>query len=132
VWLVRDAFDLTSLHLGYAMLAIGLVFNAALTYNRSESSLAGFHGTMIGGFALLSITIMCRTVLQRLRFALVLPVTMRIACVCIFGTAVTRMAAFQNFAATEFLVASSLLWVMAFSLFVGTLFGIIWRFHKQP
>ncbi|MDG4720426.1 MULTISPECIES: NnrS family protein [Thalassospira] len=132
VWRVIDAFDLTSLHMGYAMLAIGLIFYICQISIGDAPSLVGLHGVMIGGFALLSITIMCRTVLQRLRFALVLPITMRIASVCILGAAITRMAAFQTVGTTEFLIASSLLWVAAFTLFLSTLVGIIWRFYKQP
>ena len=130
VWLVKDAFDLTSLHLGYAMLAIGLIFNTALTIAQEPSGLVGFHNALIGGFAVLSTTVMCRTVLQRLRFSLSLPVTMRVSNVCLLGSAFARMGAFQEVASTELLMVSAILWEMAFFGFTATLIYITWRFQR--
>ncbi|MHC8495020.1 NnrS family protein [Thalassospira sp. SM2505] len=130
VWLVADGFDLTSLHLGYAMLAVGLCFNSVLTLILGRQGLIGFHGAMIGGFALLSITVMCRTVLQRFRFSLSLPVSMRISCACVAVASLTRMAAIQDTGTTELLVMSALLWELAFAGFVFTLIALIWRFKK--
>lgn len=131
VWLVADVFDLTSLHLGYAMLAIGLIFNAVLSITRGSSDLIGFHGVLIGGFAVLSTSVMCRTVLQRLRFPLSLPVAMRLSTLCLLISAFARMGAFQNIAMTELLMVSAVLWEIAFCCFIGTLIFTVWRFQRS-
>lgn len=131
VWLVRDVFDLTSLHLGYTMLAVGLIFKSLLDVSGPRSGLADFHGAMIGGFAILSTTVMCRTVLQRLRFSLSLPPMMRLSEMCLLAAAVTRMGAVINNSETGMLMASAILWELGFAGFIITLICILWRFHRS-
>lgn len=130
VWLVWDFFDLTSLHLGYAMLAGGMVFYAVQTLIFGASSLVDFHGVLIGGFALLSITVMCRTIMQRLRFTISLPISMRLASLCLIASALSRIAAFQDTASRELLIISGILWECAFIGFIGTLIWLVCRFRS--
>lgn len=129
IWIVADALNLTSLHLGYAMLAIGLILNAVFLITQEYSGLIGFHEVLIGGFAILSTSVMCRTVLQRLRFNLSLPVAMRISTICLLASSFTRMGAMHDGAMSEMLMVSAVLWEIAFLCFVGALIFIVWRFQ---
>lgn len=130
VWQAWDWFDVTSLHIGYAMLGIGLLFYAVQNLFSLDRNLAGFHGAMIGGFGILSLTVMSRTILQRLRFPVILPITIRFCILSLLAASLMRMAAFYVFP-SSFLIASAVLWVLAFIGFTAANSLIVWQFHKQ-
>lgn len=130
VWQAWDWLDVTSLHLGYAMLGIGLVFYAILNISVHNQPLSGFHGTMIGGLGILSITVMSRTILQRLRFPVRLPITIRLCNVLLFVASLSRMAAFHVFP-SSLLTISATLWVLVIVGFIGVNGLVLWRFSSQ-
>ncbi|WP_339858471.1 NnrS family protein [Thalassospira alkalitolerans] len=130
IWKAWDQLDVSSLHLGYAMLAMGLFFKAFWSLSGHGNGLVSFHGVMIGGFGILSITVMTRTVLQRLRHPIVLPITIRFCNLALVAAAFIRITDF--YVQTPFLISSSaVLWTLAFITFVSTLIIIRMMFHRQ-
>lgn len=124
VWQARDRLEVSALHLGYGLLATGLVFKALDGLITGGNGLAGLHGVMIGGLGVLSVTVMTRTTLQKLRRPIALPVTVKLALLLLATAAVARGLALYIQPA-PLITSSALFWSTAYLLFVWTLLRIL-------
>lgn len=126
-WRASDLCNISALHLGYGLIALGLAFKGGVTITGSVSSLSALHGVMVGGLGVLSVTVMGRTTAQRLRHPLTLSPVARICVVMIAGAAILRMAALIDPADPAFLAVAAGLWSLAMAGFCAEL---VVRFSK--
>ncbi|WP_022726625.1 NnrS family protein [Fodinicurvata sediminis] len=129
VWQARDRLDVSALHLGYGLLAAGLVAKALDGLVTGGGNLTGLHVAMIGGLGVLSVTIMTRTTLQRLRRPIALPAITKLALLLLAAAAVTRGLALYTLP-TALISLSALFWCVAYALFVWAVLSI-WQQHRR-
>ncbi|WP_026988576.1 NnrS family protein [Fodinicurvata fenggangensis] len=130
VWQARDRLEVSALHLGYGLLAAGLVLKALDGVISGGSSLTGLHGAMIGGLGILSVTIMTRSTLQKLRRPITLPAAVKLALVLLAAAAVARSLALYIHPAALISI-SALLWSLAYALFVWAQLQILHRHSRS-
>ncbi|NIR81939.1 MAG: NnrS family protein [Gammaproteobacteria bacterium] len=122
---VVDVPEVSTLHLGYAWLAVGLLLKAAAqglgVMNLSES----MHGLMVGGLGTLSLVMMARVALQRLRRPIEFPPPVLAAVGLVSTAAVVRSLAILPELRLAMVEAAAIAWTAAFfvfALFLGRLF----------
>jgi len=116
-WKVIAVAEASILHLGYAWLAVGLLVQAAGRGLDLMTPLNAAHGAMIGGLGVLSLAVMGRTALQRLRRPLDVP-PLLIAAVGLMSLAVVlRVLASLTEPMVPLLAAAAAAWSLAFVCF---------------
>lgn len=131
IWRVVEVIDVSVLYLGYAWLGLGLLV-AALG---RATDLIGFtdslHGILVGALGTLSLVVMARTVLQRSRRPLVLPLPVRLAVGLMTLAAVLRILALPVGPPEALLLGAAGAWGAAYLAFLVFLLGA-WRGADRP
>ncbi len=113
-WHVVRDFEVSSLHLGYAWLALGLLLQAAAAGDLISPADA-VHGITIGALGTLTAVMMIRTTLQRHRYPVVLP-PLGIAVVALISlAAVLRLAASLTGDRHHLIELAALAWSLSFA-----------------
>jgi len=116
-WKAIDIAEASILHLGYAWLAVGLVVQAVGRGFGLMTPLDAAHGAMIGGLGVLSLAVMGRTALQRLRRPLAVPPLLIAAVGLISAAMILRVWASLGGPLIELLAAATVAWSLAFAGF---------------
>ncbi len=130
VWLVIDALDITSLHVGYAFLAIGLGLKSIDGLTGGFGYFEAVHGIGIGGLGILSLTIMGRAVVQRTGLSRELPVSIRIALALMIVAALLRLMVFLVESPDWILMAAAMAWTLAMVMFAFIVISSLIRSAK--
>jgi uncharacterized protein involved in response to NO len=117
VWKVIDVTEASVLHLGYAWLAVGLLVQAAARGFDLSTPLNAAHGTMVGGLGVLSLAVMGRTALQRLRRPLAVPPLLLAAIGLVSVAAIFRVLASWIEPTITLLAGAAAAWTLAFVIF---------------
>ncbi len=128
VWRVVDILDVSTLHLGYAWLAVGLLVRAGAQGLGVMSVLESTHVLTVGGLGTLSLAVMARVVLQRLRRPIMLPPVVLVAIGLVCAATVLRLIAFLPDLRASTIQAAALAWTGAFLAFG---FFLLRLFRKQ-
>jgi uncharacterized protein involved in response to NO len=121
VWRVVGDAPVSLLHLGYLWLAAGLVVAAVLPHWLGVSLQAALHGITVGALGTLAFAMMARTVLQRARKPVALPMAMTIGTLGLSFSALLRLG-YAGGGDQWMLSASAVVWTACFLvLFVFTL-----------
>lgn len=132
VWTVIDALDISSLHLGYALLALGLALKGFAEASGLLATFDASHGITVGALGVLSLTIMGRVTTQRTSGLRALPGAVRVAIALVALAALARLLALAGTTRIEMLVAASAAWsagMMLFAVYVARA-SIAW-WHTQ-
>lgn len=117
VWRVVDVAEVSTLHLGYAWLAAGLLMKAAAQGLGAIDLFESTHGLMVGGLGTLSLVMMARVALQRLRRTIAFPPMVLAAIGLITLAAILRTLAVLPDLRLWMIEAAALAWVAAFLMF---------------
>lgn len=128
-WKVVDVTEASVLHLGYAWLAVGLLVQAVARGFDLMTPLDAAHGAMIGGLGVLSLAVMGRTALQRLRRPLAVPPMLLVAIGLMSVAAVGRVLASLTEPVVTLLAAAAAAWSLAFVAFI---FFLVRLFVGRP
>jgi len=118
---VMSAPEVSSLHLGYAWLALGLALIAAARLCDALLLAAGVHGITVGALGTLTLVMMVRVTLQRSRRKVVMPLWCLVALGLITLAAGARLAAVVPAWQWPAMVASGVAWTLAFAMLSGFL-----------
>jgi len=126
VWRVVDALDISGLHLGYLLVAIGLgLKGVALGFGQLGLHEA-IHGITVGGLGVLSLSVMGRTVLQRAKLPREFPTTVRIAIALMIVSGICRILAMILDQRGDMLIAAATAWMLAFIAFASfVIYGLM-------
>jgi uncharacterized protein involved in response to NO len=130
VWRVVDFFDISGLHLGYLLLALGLILKGAALGLEVAGLFEALHGITVGALGILSLSVMGRTILQRGRLPRKYPTTVRIAIAVIALAAALRLLAIAPDWRSDMLIAGAAVWVLAFLMFGGFVVYGVWAAKK--
>lgn len=125
VWKAIDVAEASILHLGYAWLAVGLLVQAAGRGFDLMTPLEATHGAMIGGLGVLSLAVMGRTALQRLRRPLDVPPLLIVAVGLMSAAVILRVSASLGGPLIDLLAAATAAWSLAFACFGVFLLGLL-------
>ncbi len=124
-WKVIGVAEASVLHLGYVWLAVGLLVQAASRAFDLMTPLTAAHGAMVGGLGVLSLSVMGRTVQQRLRRPLDVPPMLLIAIGLMSLAVVLRVLASLTDPAITLLAGAAAAWSLAFVCFTFFLLRLL-------
>lgn len=119
VWRTVNQLDVSLLHVGYLWLAMGLTYVAIVQVTGTGAKLQTMHAVMIGAFGTLSIVMMVRVSLQRLRMTQSVPPEICIAVVLISVSALARLGALHSPYWSASMALAAVAWLAAFVLVLG-------------
>ena len=126
VWRVVDALDVSGLHLGYLLLAAGLIIKGAALSFQFITMFEALHGVTVGALGILSLSVMGRTVVQRGRLPRTFPTTVRLAIGTMAIATISRLLALVPEIRDPMLTTAAATWTLAFLLFGGFVVYGLW------
>lgn len=124
-WKAIDVAEASVLHLGYVWLAVGLLVQAVSRAFDLMTPLTAAHGAMVGGLGVLSLAVMGRTALQRLRRPLDVPPMLMAAIGLMSLTVVLRVLASLTEPVIALLAGAAASWSLAFVCFTFFLLRLL-------
>ncbi len=124
-WKVIDVAEASVLHLGYVWLAVGLMVQAASRAFDLMTPLTAAHGAMVGGLGVLSLAVMGRTALQRLRRPLDVPPMLMAAIGLMSLAVVLRVLASLTGPVIALMTGAAAAWSLAFACFIFFLLRLL-------
>lgn len=124
-WKVIGVAEASVLHLGYVWLAVGLMVQAASRAFDLMTPLTAAHGAMVGGLGVLSLAVMGRTALQRLRRPLDVPPLLMAAIGLMSLAVVLRVLASLTEPVIALLAGAATAWTLAFVCFTVFLLRLL-------
>ncbi len=127
-WRVADVPLVLVMHLGFAWLVFAFVLRAAADLTGIIPETAWLHAITVGSLGMMMLGLMTRVSLRHTGRQLVVPRTMLIAFVLMFGAALLRMAATVHGMGNGAIALAAGLWLTAFALY----FMVFWKVLLTP
>ncbi len=130
-WRVAEVPLLLVMHLGFAWLVLAFALKAAAELTGIVPEATWLHAFTVGSLGLMMLGLMTRVSLRHTGRPLVVPRTMLLAYVLMFGAALLRLAAGVHDLGNAVIGASALLWTASFVLYLAC-FGTALLAPSQP
>jgi uncharacterized protein involved in response to NO len=124
VWEVIDCVPVSSLHLGYAWLGLGLALRASSEAFGAPGPVDAFHGVTVGALGTLTLAMMARVSLQRGRWLIAFPPTVVAAIALVTAATLFRLLAAVPEVRLAMVAAAAVCWSAAFVAFAAFLFRL--------
>lgn len=125
-WQVTGFVPVSSLHLGYAWLGLGLALRASSEAYGAPGPVDAFHGVAVGALGTLTLAMMARVSLQRGRWEIAFPATVVAAVVLITAATLFRLLAAVPEVRPGMVAAAAVCWSAAFVAFAC----FLWRLYR--